>query len=191
LQITALLLCGGRGSRFGGDKLLAGHEPVAARAARHLVEGAGHVLAVTPVGAVQLRALLERAGCKVIESDRTPAGMGATLAAGVAATPRADGWIVALGDMPAIAPRTITQVREGLEAGALIVAPFDAHGRRGHPVGFSARLRDELLGLEGDAGARDIVARHSGAIMRIGSDDQGIFIDIDTRADLDRLLSGE
>jgi molybdenum cofactor cytidylyltransferase len=187
LRIAALLLCGGSGTRFGGDKLLAGDQPIAARAARNLVAGAGPALAVIPVGAAQLRALLEGAGCEVFESDRTTFGMGATLAAGIEATARADGWIVALGDMPAIAPRTIADVRQGLEAGALIAAPFDAQGRRGHPVGFSAHLRDELLALDGDVGARDILARHAGEIMRIESDDPGIFIDIDTRADLDRL----
>ena len=184
-----MLLCGGRGTRFGGDKLLAGGEPVAARAARNLAAGAGHSLAVIPVGAAGLRAVLEGAGCEVLESDRTASGMGATLAAGIAATARAGGWIVALGDMPAIAPRTIAAVRRGLEAGAIIAAPFDARGRRGHPVGFCAHLRDELLALDGDVGARDIVACHAGEIMRIDSDDPGIFIDIDTRADLDRLAS--
>jgi molybdenum cofactor cytidylyltransferase len=187
VRIAALLLCGGSGTRFGGDKLLAGDEPLAARAARNLVDGAGHSLAVIPVGAAELRAVLEGAGCEVLESDRTASGMGATLAAGIAATARADGWIVALGDMPAIAPRTIAAVRQGLEAGAILAAPFDAQGRRGHPVGFSAHLRDELSSLGGDAGARDIVARHAGEIMRIVSEDPGIFIDIDTLADLDRL----
>ena len=54
-------------------------------------------------------------------------------------------------------------------------------------MGFSTHLRDELLALDGDMGARDIVARHAGEIMRIDSDDPGIFIDIDTPADLDHL----
>lgn len=187
MRIAALLLCGGSGTRFGGDKLLAGDDPIAACAARNLVDGAGHVLAVIPVGAAELRCVLEDAGCEVLESNRTAGGMGATLAAGVAASASATGWIVALGDMPAIAPRTIAAVRQGLEAGAIIAAPFDGQGRRGHPVGLSAHLRDELLALDGDMGARDVVARHAGEIMRIESDDPGIFIDIDTRADLDRL----
>lgn len=190
MRIAALLLCGGSGSRFGGDKLLAGGEPIAARAARNLVDGAGQVLAVVPVGAAELRSVLEGAGCEVLETDRTASGMGASLAAGIAATARADGWIVALGDMPAIAPRTIAAVRQGLEAGALIAAPFDALGRRGHPVGFCAHLRDELRALDGDLGARDVIARHAGEVVRIESDDPGIFIDVDTRADLDRLSSG-
>lgn len=187
MQIAALLLCGGSGSRFGGDKLLAGSDPIVARAARHLVEGAGHALAIIPIGRPALRALLQQAGCEVLESDRTAYGMGATLAAGVEATARAAGWIVALGDMPSIDPRTIGAVRGALEQGALLAAPFDAQGRRGHPVGFAAQLREELLALQGDLGAREVLARHADAITRVASEDPGIFVDIDTRADLDRL----
>jgi molybdenum cofactor cytidylyltransferase len=186
LRIAALLLCGGSASRFGGDKLLAGDDPLAARSARNLVAGAGDALAIVPPGREALRAVLEAAGCKVLETDRTSSGMGASLAAGVAATARAAGWIVALGDMPAVSPRTIAAVKAALEQGALIAAPVDAGGRRGHPVGFSARLRDELLSLTGDVGARDLLVCHAASIARIASDDAGIFLDVDTPDDLDR-----
>jgi molybdenum cofactor cytidylyltransferase len=185
LRIAALLLCGGSGSRFGGDKLLCGGDPIVARAARHVVEGAGQALAIIPVGRAALRAVLEQSGCEVLESDRTGFGMGATLAAGIEATARAAGWIVALGDMPSIDPRTIAAVKGALEHGARLAAPFDARGRRGHPVGFAAQFRDELLALQGDLGAREVLARHADAITRVASEDPGIFVDIDTRADLD------
>ena len=187
MGIAGVLLCGGASSRFGSDKLVAGREPIAVRAARNLIAGAGHALAVIPLGRGALREALEAAGCEILESDRTARGMGASLAAGVESTARADGWIVALGDMPGVRVGTITAVRAALERGAAIAAPFDAHGRRGHPVGFSARLRDELLALDGDIGAREVLRRHAEAIEAIATDDPGIFIDIDTPADLSRL----
>src|SRR5688572_24191508 len=136
MEVVGILLCGGRGTRFGGEKLLAGREPIAARAARNLRAVVPRVLAVVPLGAAKLRELLEREGCEVLESDRTAAGMGASLAAGVSATASCDGWIVALGDMPALRPATIALVRDALLGGARIAAPEHADGRRGHPVGF-------------------------------------------------------
>jgi molybdenum cofactor cytidylyltransferase len=54
-------------------------------------------------------------------------------------------------------------------------------------VGFSAALRDELLALDGDTGARAILERHAGLIVQVRSDDPGIFVDIDTPQDLARL----
>ena len=191
MEIAALLLCGGAARRFGADKLLAGADPIVARAARHLVAATGHALAIIPLGRPQLRAVLEAAGCEVLETDRTESGMGASLAAGVEATDRAAAWIVALGDMPAIRPDTIARVRQAMEAGALIAAPFDGKDGRGHPVGFAGALRGELLALTGDVGAREIIQRHSRQVKLIATDDPGIFVDVDTPEQLQRLDRGE
>ena len=191
MEIIGLLLCGGEAKRYGANKLLEGGDPLAARAARSLLAATGQVIAVIPPGQPALRAALEPIGCEVLETTRTARGMGATIAAGVEASAQATGWIVALGDMPLVRPDTIRRVRRALEEGAPLAAPF-AEGRRGHPVGFSSRLRDELLALDGDVGAREVIARHSERMERVKSDDPGIFVDIDTREDFERLaVSGE
>ena len=189
-MIAGLLLCGGAARRFGADKLLAGEVPLAVHAARNLIAGAGHALAVIPPGRDALRRALEGAGCEILETDRSARGIGASLAAGVEAAARAEGWIVALGDMPAVRPQTIAAVQRALVAGAPIAAPYDANGRRGHPVGFSAALRAELLALDGDVGARTILEQHGDYIARIETDDAGIFVDIDTPQDLAALGDG-
>lgn len=196
MEIRALLLCGGASRRFGSDKLLAaipGEEaegPIAARSARNLLEGAGNALAVIPLGAKGLRETLEAVGCEVVESDRTALGMGASLAAAVTATDRADGWIVALGDMPLVAPATIHALRDLLAEGALLAAPVArASGRRGHPVAFSAALRTELLALDGDIGARGIVERHRDDLRILATEDPGIVIDLDTAAQVSALAA--
>lgn len=186
MEIIGLLLCGGASRRFGANKLLEGGDPLAARAARSLLAATGQVLAVIPPDQPALRAALEPIGCEVLETDRTARGMGASIAAGVEASAQATGWIVALGDMPLVRPDTIRRVRRALEEGAPLAAPF-SEGRRGHPVGFSSRLRDELLALDGDVGAREVIARHSERMERVRSDDPGIFVDIDTREDFERL----
>ena len=188
-MIVGVLLCGGKSTRFGADKLLAGEDPIAARAARNLVAAVPRAIAVVPLGAARLRRELEAAGCEVIESDRTGRGMGASIAVGVEAASRASGWIVALGDMPAIRPATIAAVKGALESGALVSAPFDAQGRRGHPVGFAAELRDELIALDGDIGAREVIKRHAAKVELVRCDDPGIFVDVDTPEDLLRLRS--
>ena len=184
-----MLLCGGAARRFGGGKLLAGTPPLAERAARNLKGAIARVVAVAPPGDAPLVELLERCGCEVLASDRTSRGMGASLAAAIEACASADGWIVALGDMPAIRPATLGRVAEALAEGATIAAPVDGSGRRGHPVGFSKALRSELLALDGDVGARPLLERHANALTRIVVDDPGIFIDIDSAEDLQKLGS--
>jgi molybdenum cofactor cytidylyltransferase len=192
-DIRGVLLCAGLSTRFGGPKLMAlarhgapaREERVAVLAARHLLEGCGNALAVIRPGDGSLRYALEQEGCVILESPRSREGMGSSLADAVSATRDAAGWIVALGDMPFIAPKTVALVCAQIELGALLAAPVDAQGRRGHPVGFGSTLRDALLALRGDTGARLVVSRHHDELVPVPVDDSGIFIDIDTPQQLE------
>ncbi|WP_176039888.1 nucleotidyltransferase family protein [Burkholderia stabilis] len=186
---TGVLLAGGLGQRFDPSglhsKLLAllpDGTPVAVTAARHLAAITSDVIAVVRPGAEKLAILLNEAGCQVVYAPDTVRGMGASLAAGVRATPDASGWLVALADMPWIAAPTYEAVTRALDAeNASIVAP--AHrGVRGHPVGFAAHHFDALAALDGDTGARALFA--SAPVRLLDVDDPGILRDVDTPADL-------
>lgn len=108
-------------------------------------------------------------------------GMGYSIAAGVAARPDADGWLILPGDMPRVQPRTLLAVARQLDDGA-VVAYAQHRGRRGHPVGFAAELYSELVMLQGDEGARRLVARYPA--IGVDVDDAGVLVDVDTAADL-------
>lgn len=135
------------------------------------------------LGDFPLADLLEQEGCNVTFCPHAARGMGASLAHGVAARRNADGWIIALADMPAIRSATIAALMRELEAGRDLVAPI-YKGQRGHPVGFGKRFGTQLLALDGDAGARDIIAAHKGELVLIECDDPGVLQDIDRREDL-------
>jgi molybdenum cofactor cytidylyltransferase len=184
--IAAVLLAAGAGKRFGGDKLLHPLEDgvaIAAHAARNLATAGLEVIAVVRWGDFPLYNMLEEEGCQVTMFQGASRGMGATLAHAIAQGRGADGWVVALADMPRIAPDTIRKIVAELESGALIAAPV-RKGERGHPVGFGAGLRDELLALDGDQGARVVLERHRDAVKLVECDDPGILLDIDRKEDL-------
>ncbi|MEP7180568.1 MAG: nucleotidyltransferase family protein [Betaproteobacteria bacterium] len=191
MPIVGLLLAAGRGERFGGAKLLAplpasgadAGVPVGVAACRALVAAIADVVAVVRPGDIAIAALFAAAGARVVECARADDGMGASLACGVNATRDADGWIVALADMPWIAPATLAAVRSALEAGATVVAPFH-RGERGHPVGFGRACGAELAALTGDEGAKSVVAARRAVLVRIDVDDAGILHDVDTPVDL-------
>ena len=109
--------------------------------------------------------------------------MGHSIACGVAASRQAEGWIIALADMPWVRARTIGRLRDALAGGAALVAPSHA-GRRGNPVGFSCSYRDELLALRGDRGARGILARDQAVLSSVECNDPGVLRDVDTPAAL-------
>lgn len=185
--ISAILLAAGAGTRFGGGKLLHPLDDgvaIAAHAARNLVAaGITDVVAVLRPGDFPLAEMLEQEGCYVTFCADASRGMGHSLAHGVKEASTSQGWIVALADMPRVRSQTIQAIREALENGALIAAPTHK-GARGHPVGFSGSLLNELLRLAGDTGARGVLERHAAEIRLIECDDPGIAIDIDRRTDL-------
>ena len=58
------------------------------------------------------------------------------------------------------------------------------NGERGHPVGFGAAVRDELLALDGDTGARALLERHAEDVRVVDCSDPGVIYDIDRKSDL-------
>jgi molybdenum cofactor cytidylyltransferase len=188
--IVGVLLAAGRGERFGGDKLLAPLRdgdigvPIGVAACRRLRAALPDVVAVVRPGDAGLAQLLEQAGASVIVARNADEGIGASLAAGVAAlADDADGYVVALADMPWIDPATTAAIAQALRRGASIVAPR-YRGERGHPVGFAAIHRGALMQLGGDEGARSILSRHRADLQLVDVDDPGVLRDVDTPADL-------
>jgi molybdenum cofactor cytidylyltransferase len=186
LSVVGLLLAAGSASRFGSDKLqyaLPHGVAIAVQAARHLKSQLARVVAVVKPGADELASRLREEGCEVVVCENAAEGMGASLACGARAAGRADGYLVALGDMPFVRPSSIAAVRDALAGGAPLAAPY-FRTRRGHPVGVSGAFFDELAGLSGDQGARQLLARNEARLRKVPVGDPGVIRDIDTPGDL-------
>jgi molybdenum cofactor cytidylyltransferase len=186
LRIVGILLAGGSATRFGSDKLLhplPDGTPIAVASARRQIAAVPRVVAVVRPDAPGLERVLRTAGAEVTVCERAAEGMGVTLAHAVHAAGDADGWVIALADMPFIHPDTIRRVADAVAGGATIAAPV-YRGQRGHPVGFARDFRASLERLTGDAGAREILTAHPAALVRVPVDDPGVLRDIDTPADL-------
>lgn len=168
---VVLVLASGRGERFAASG------------------GTGSKLDALLVGVPVLQRTLDAVQASGLpchlESAPHP-GMGDSIAAAVRATREAAGWLILPGDLPLIGPATLRAVAAALAQHA-VVLPHHG-GQRGHPVGFAAACRDELLALRGEEGAAPIVRRYAGRgeIGHLDLDDPGIVTDIDTMQDLAR-----
>lgn len=185
-MIVGVLLAAGAASRFGGDKLLArlpNGRKVAETACANLRAGVDRVVAIVRPDAGELAACLEAAGAEVHRFAEAHLGMGASLAFGVGCARDADGWLIALADMPMIESEDIARVAEAVRKGATIVVP-ESGGRRGHPVGFARSVGEELCSLSGDTGARSLIQRHADAVLVVPVDNVRSLLDIDTPGDL-------
>jgi molybdenum cofactor cytidylyltransferase len=187
-----ILLCAGQGLRFkktrNEAKLLAklpdGRTVVAASAA-NLLQAVGRVFAVVAGDArndTLIRAL-DDCGCQVVLNPQAATGMGGSIAVGVVASEFADGWLLALGDMPYVQPATIKSiVALGKQTQKIIVPTHN--NQRGHPVFFPSSFHAQLLDLQGDTGARSVVLENADRVLEIAVDDSGVLLDVDVPNDL-------
>jgi len=185
-EIVGILLAAGSARRFGAPKLLHPLDegvPVAAAAAQTLMQVLPNTIAVVKPGDYPLIGVFRELGLHLVENPLADEGMGSSLAAGISAAARADGWLIALADMPWIRPATISAVAGRLADGASMVAPVYA-GRRGHPVGLSSRWLQPLQSLSRDSGARDLIANHPDELELLVTGDAGVLQDIDHPRDL-------
>ena len=186
MNIVGLLLAAGSATRFGSDKLshrLPHGVPIAVQAARHLRSTVSRVVAAVKPGTEELAVQLENEGCEIAVCQDAHEGMGASLACAARAAGRADGYLIALADMPFVRPSSIAAVRDALASGAALAAPY-WRARRGHPVGISGAFFEYLLACKGDEGARELLRQNETRFIKIPIGDPGVLRDIDTPADL-------
>ncbi|MEV4798865.1 nucleotidyltransferase family protein [Nonomuraea sp. NPDC049421] len=182
-RVAGLLLAAGEGSRLGRPKALVEYagERLVDRGVRLLAEGGCHPVVVV-LGAATVRVR----GAVTVRNPDWASGMGSSLRAGLAALPaQAEAVVVALVDQPLIGPGA---VRALIGSGAgLAVATYG--GRRRNPVLIA---RTHFAGVAelavGDVGARAYLKAHPELVTEVPCDGHGDPSDIDTPADLDRLL---
>jgi len=185
-DLVGLLLAAWSAKRFGSNKLL--HPlphgvPIAVQSARHLRPETSAVIAIVRPGQDTLFKALQEEGCSVVICENADEGMGASLACGARAAGLAKGYLVALADMPFIRRSSIAAVRDALQEGAPLAAPY-WRGRRGHPVGLAGEFFEALAALRGDEGAKSILAANEARLVKIPLGDPGVLRDIDRPEDL-------
>jgi len=185
-HVAAIVLAAGRSTRMGGpNKLLAelGGVPLVRIVVERLrASKASRVIVVTGHQADKVETALAGLDVSFVHNPAFAEGIASSVKAGIGAIPDdADGAAVCLGDMPLIDAELIDKLIDAFDPdrGALIVVPV-ADGRRGNPVLWSRRFFSELMTLDGDIGARHLIAKHSEAVAEVPVDGHAAFLDIDT-----------
>jgi molybdenum cofactor cytidylyltransferase len=185
-KTAAVILGAGRSTRMGGpNKLLAeiGGKPLVRIAAEQaLASRARPVIVVTGHQREKVEAALTGLKVEIVHNPDFADGLSTSVKTGLAAVPAdADGAVVCLGDMPQVRADLIDKLIAAFdpERGALVVIPT-IDGKRGNPVVWSRRFFPELMALEGDVGARNLIGRYAEAVTEVALTDTAALIDVDT-----------
>jgi len=188
---VGILLAAGQSTRFGSNKLLyplTGNRPMLLVSAEKLAKVLPASIVVINEQLLPLTAQLEQLGLRVVMNEQAEQGIGRSIACGVGASQDASGWLIMLADMPYLETETIKRLADKLSHGAGIIAPLyenkSGDKQRGHPVGFNQCFKEELLALDKDTGARQVIQNHQSQLELLAVDDAGVIMDIDHAGDL-------
>jgi molybdenum cofactor cytidylyltransferase len=194
--VAALVLAGGRSTRLGRPKQLL---PLRGRPVlQHVIDtaaaaGLAPVLVVLGHAADEVAAALRLPpAARVVVNPDHAAGQSTSLRVGLRALEESDApaLVVLLGDQPGVSVEAIDAVvrchSRGL--GPVVQAAYD--GRPGHPVLFARIAWPDLARVEGDRGARDLLAARPDRVhaARVPGPPPP---DLDTWEDYERLLEAE
>jgi molybdenum cofactor cytidylyltransferase len=194
--VGAIILAAGASSRFraaGGSeatKLVADLDGKAV--VRRVAEAAvGSTARPVVVVAGHARNSVEEAladlGVELAFNPAFASGLASSLRVGLAAMPGdVKGALVLLGDMPWIESRLVDALIDAFLARRDALAAVPLHeGRRGNPVLLGRGLFGAAMRLEGDEGARRLVAALAPeACVEVAAPDFSAILDIDTPGDL-------
>lgn len=145
--------------------------------------GFGQTLVVVGHERARIEAALAGMPVRFVFCPHFAAGMGYSIASGIAAAlPASRGFVISPGDLPELNSGLVGRIADRFVAleGKKHVIPI-AQGKRGHPVVLGEWLRPALAALRGDTGAKALLASESEApkceFMDVGTN--AIWNDVD------------
>jgi len=187
-MISAILLAAGESKRMGKPKQLMplGRTSILEQTIdNYLNSEVNEVIVVLGHRAEEAKRIMAARPVKLAINPNYQQGMSTSIIAGLnMVDSRAQAVVIALGDQPFIDSQTLNRlIDEFYNHDKGIVIPV-YRGRRGHPVIFAIRYKDELFRLKGDIGGREIIDRYPDDVLEVPVNCEGIYIDIDTNKQL-------
>ena len=192
-EFATIVLAAGASSRMGRPKMLlpvGDRTLLAVAVAPHLEAVNGRVVVVLGKDARRIRAeagLPVHPRLHVVVNRRWRDGMSSSLRRGLRVCGDADAVLIALGDQPGVTADRVARIVAAWQPGVALVVPVVSATRAAHPVLFARCLWEELRGLRGDVGAREVVQRHWDRAVRV---DVPPLADVDVEEDYRNYLEG-
>lgn len=192
MKIEIIILAAGMSARMGENKLslpIAGKTLIEYPISAALQSEIGPVTLVSGKRTKELiKQQLMSYDIKIIQNNRAENGQSSSIVAALKNRDLdVDGVMFMLGDQPLVTSKLIKNLADAFysslkENNKPIVAPFYG-ARRGNPVLFHSDYIPQLIKIQGDVGAREIIKQHKQNIVVYEIDNEDIFFDVDTPQD--------
>lgn len=194
--VGLVLLAAGASTRMGTPKQLLtyrGRSLVRHAAEAVLVSVCHPTVVVLGANAELVKPELAYLSVQVVENPQWQQGMSSSIGVGLEAIAQInsslDGVVIALSDQPLISASIIDQLVERYQQTRSAIVACEYDGTIGVPALFSCALFQELINLQGAAGAKQTLKKYLPLVLTISVPEAAV--DIDTPADYTRLLSSQ
>jgi len=171
---AAILLAAGASTRMGRPKQLirVGGETLLRRTAGIAVEaGCSPVIVVLGSGADEMHSELAGLPLAITVNEDWPEGMASSLRCGLVSIPglwsAAAGVLVLVCDQPLLSVEHVRSLLRTQAAGNALATASLYRDRAGVPAVFAPQLFSELMRLQGDQGARELILAHKGQVETV------------------------
>ena len=185
-MISAVILSAGESSRMGRPKALL---PIDGETFIEKIVGTlkktsvGRIIVILGHDAAEMRRRIEHLPVEIVINPDYKMGQLSSLQVALRRLekePDCDGVLVHLVDHPYLDAKLAETLIQRFSASRKLIVVPSYNGKRGHPVIFSRRLFGELLAAPMDQGAKAVVNAHSADTLEVGTENEGITLDIDT-----------
>lgn len=195
-MISLIVMASGMSKRFGENKLLFKAfngmpivENILLKLSDRAFRGDERLLVCRDE---EVRQMGRKYGFTIIDNSKYREGKSASVKAGVRASDSKNrGLMFFVGDQPFISIETISRIKDkGIEENKIVVPLYtDDSGkeRRGNPVYFPSRFKEDLLKLEGDDGGSIVIRSNLDEVLFYRVGDSSEFFDIDRKSDLEKI----
>ena len=192
MSISAIILAAGYSRRMGKNKLLLKYRGKSLiEHTIETIEKSGFLEIILVGRDEKIIEIGNRYGLKVVVNQNAIRGISESIKLGVTHAGSADGYMFFTADQPFLEINTIKKlIREFKGNSDYIIVPY-CDVRRGNPVIFPYRFKEEFLKLQGDVGGKTIINNNLDSVKFEEVEDSWELFDIDTNENYEYILKLE
>ena len=186
-MISAILLAAGQSRRMGGENKLTKEIegiPLIKRSVKNIIDSAvDELIIVLGYQKEIIEKLIDKnEKIKFIFNKNFESGMASSIKTGLNnLSEKTEAFFICLGDMPMVNQNTYNHLIKSRNNKEIIVPTYK--GQQGNPVLFDKSMKEKVLDIRGDVGAKKILELNKAKILNVKITNQSIRKDFNTKDD--------
>ena len=190
-MISAILLAAGQSKRMGGENKLTKEiqgTPVIKHSVKNILASSiDELIVVLGYQKEVIKKIIDKnEKVKFVFNKNFESGMASSIKTGLNhLSEKTEAFFICLGDMPMVNYDIYNQLIKSKNNKEIIVPTHK--GQQGNPVLFNKSMKEKIIGITGDVGAKKILELNKDKILNLEINDQSITKGFDTQDDFNSL----